>query len=204
MWLFKKKASHDDFIKLKSNVRISFRKHKKDMKILNQKCQFLEKEINKIKPLSKQFSKLQNQFTELLKQFTNTSVNRKEIVNKSNNIKIENKQKNKISENSESAFNDLTELEKKGFMFIARLQNESGGNWIPVGSLTSNLYPDRINRKIKTTTSNILKKLINSELINRERKGNYWFIRLTNKGFEIIKKELNKNQLKSLVNVYAK
>ena len=49
-----------------------------------------------------------------------------------------------------------------------------------------------------------LKKLIDSELIIKERKGNYWFIRLTNKGFEIIKKELNKNQVKSLINVYAK
>ena len=129
-------------------------------------------------------------------------MNRKKTVN--NNIKSENKSKNKVIENSESAFNDLTELEKKGFLFIAKLQNESGGNWIPVGSLTSNLYPDRINRKIKTTISNILKKLIDSGLIVRERKGNYWFIRLTNKGFAIIKKELNKNQLKSLINVYAK
>ena len=127
-------------------------------------------------------------------------MNRKKTVN--NNIKSENKSKNKVIENSESAFNDLTELEKKGFLFIAKLQNESGGNRIPVGSLTSNLYPDRINRKIKTTTSNVLKKLIVSELIIRERKGNYRFIRLTNKGFGIIKKELNKNQLKSLVGVY--
>ena len=55
-------------------------------------------------------------------------------------------------------------------MFIAKLQNESGGNWIPVGSLTSNLYPDRVNRKIKTTTSNILRKLVDSGLIVREKK----------------------------------
>ena len=202
MWIFKKKVSQDDFIKLKTNLKRSFSKHKKDMKILNQQCEFLKKEINKIKPLSKKFSDFQNQFTELLKQFTNSPLNRKETVN--NNIKSENKSKNKVTENSESDFNTLTQLEQKGFLFIARLQNESGGNWIPVGSLTSNLYPDRINRKIKTTTSNILKKLIDSGLIVRERKGNYWFVRLTNKGFEIIKKELNKNQLKSLVNVYAK
>ena len=70
--------------------------------------------------------------------------------------------------------------------------------------MTSNLYLDKLNRKIKTTTSNILKKLVDSELIIRERKGNYRFIRLTNEGFEVIKKVLNNNQLKSLVCVYAK
>ena len=145
---------------------------------------------------------MQRQFTELLKQFTNASVNRKKIENK--NIKSENKSKSKVTETTESVFNTLTQLEQKGFLFIAKLQNESGGNWIPVGSLTSNLYPDRVNRKVKTTISNILKKLIDLGLIIRERKGNYWFIRLTNKGFEIVKKELNKNQLKSLINVYTK
>jgi len=61
-----------------------------------------------------------------------------------------------------------------------------------------------VNKKIKTTVSNILRELIDSELIIRERKGNYWFIRLTNKRFGTVKKELNKNQLKSLINVYKK
>ena len=122
----------------------------------------------------------------MLKQFSSTSLNR----TKSGNTKaeIETLSKNKKGEN-ESVFNDLSHLEQKGFLFIGRLQNESGGNWIPVGSLTSNLYPDRLNKKFKTTVSNILKKLIESKLIIRERKGNYWFIRLTSKGFEIIKKE---------------
>ena len=103
-------------------------------------------------------------------------------------IKNHIKTKNKIQKYSNFDFNNLTQLEQKGFLFITRLQNESGGDWIPVGSLTFNLYPDRVNRKIKTTISNILRKLIDSGLIFRERKGNYWYIRLTNKGFEIIKK----------------
>lgn len=53
------------------------------------------------------------------------------------------------------------------------------------------------------TKCSMNQKLIDSELIIRERKGNYWFIRLTSKGFVIIKKELSKNQLKNLVGVYG-
>lgn len=58
MWLFKKKVSLDDFIRFKTNVKSSFRKYKKDIKQLNQKCEFLEKELNKVRPLSKRFSEL--------------------------------------------------------------------------------------------------------------------------------------------------
>ena len=97
MWLFKKKASQDDFIKLKTNVRKSFRNHKKDMKILNQKCEFLEKEINKVRPLSKRFIELQNQFTELLRQFTNGSLNCKNT--KNTEIKSENNLKKEYDRN---------------------------------------------------------------------------------------------------------
>ena len=202
MWLFNKKVSQDDFKKFKNNIKRSFLKFKKDIKQLNQRCELLNKELNKVKPLSKRFSELQDQFTELLRQFTSGSLNRKKT--SYIDIKSENKPISKIAENSESVFNNLSQLEQKGFIFIGKLQNESGGNWIPVGSLTSNLYPDKMNRKIKTTVSNVLRKLINSEIITRERKGNYWFIRLTVKGFEIIKKELNRNQLKSLVQVYER
>ena len=202
MWIFKKKVTEEEFQKFKKNVQRSFKKVKADNKDFKNRLKVLTKVTMALCPLSKQFTELQRQFTELLKQFSSTSLNRKEI--RDNNIEIETKSKNKVVENTESLFNNLTQLEQKGFLFIAKLQNESGGNWIPVGSLTSNLYPDRINRKIKTTISNILKKLIDLGLIIRERRGNYWFIRLTNKGFEIVKKELNKNQLKSLINVYTK
>ncbi len=195
MWFFKKKISEKEFQKFKQNVRRSFKKVKADNKDLENRLKVLTKLTMALCPLSKQF-------TELLKQFSGGSLNRQKVTD--NKIESENKLKSKIPVNSESAFNGLTQLEQKGFLFIAKLQNESGGNWIPVGSLTSNLYPDKINRKIKTTISNILKKLVDSGLIIRERKGNYWFIRLTNKGFEIVKKELNKNQLKSLINVYIK
>jgi len=68
MWLFKKKVSQDDFIKFKNNVKISFQRYKKDIILLKQRSEFLYKELNKVKPLSEQF-------TELLNQFTGGSVN---------------------------------------------------------------------------------------------------------------------------------
>lgn len=200
MWIFKKKISHDEFVKFKSNVKRSFRRYRKDIKHLNQKCEFLNKELSKVNPLSKRFSELQNQFTELLRQFTNSSVNRK-----TNDItKKISEPKSALSENNELVFKTLSHLEQKGFLFIGKLQNEAGGNWIPVGSLTTNLYPDRINKKIKSTVSNVLKKLIDSGLIIRERKGNYWFIRLTKNGFKTTRQELHKNQLKSLIEAYGR
>jgi len=57
-WLFKKKTSHDDFQRFKTNVKKSFRKYKKDIMQLNQKCEFLRKKLNKVKPLSTRFSEL--------------------------------------------------------------------------------------------------------------------------------------------------
>ena len=64
MWFFKKKVAQDDFTKFKTNVKSSFRRYKRDIKFLKQKNEFLEKEINKVKPLSKQFSGLQKQLNE--------------------------------------------------------------------------------------------------------------------------------------------
>ena len=98
----------------------------------------------------------------------------------------------------------LTQLEQKGLIFIGKLQNESGSQIIPVRLLTNNLYPDRLNHQIKTTVSNILKKHIEMGLIIRERRGNYWYIGLTEKGYKTIKKLLHQNQLKNLVELYEK
>jgi len=72
----------------------------------------------------------------------------------------------------------------------------------PIINFSPDMYQGRL--KLNISLYNVLKKLIDSELKIRERKGNYWFIRLTNKEFGIVKKELNRNQLKSSVSVYWK
>lgn len=200
MWLFKKKVTCEELKRFKTTVKSSFSKHKKEITQLHNKCKFLQKELNTLKPLSKRFSELQNQFTELISQFSNGSLN--PTSTEKANAKSESKVKPAILKDSDSASKPLTQLERKAFIFIGRLQNESGGNWISIGSLTANLYPDQLNLKIKTTVSNVLKRLVDSGLIIRERKGNHWFIRLSNKGFEALRKELNENQLKGLIEVY--
>lgn len=52
MWLFRKKVSLDDFQRFKTKIKRSFRKYKRDIKQLNQRCDYLNKELNKVKPLS--------------------------------------------------------------------------------------------------------------------------------------------------------
>ncbi len=96
----------------------------------------------------------------------------------------------------------LTPLEQKGLIFIGKLQDETKSPMIPVGALTCNLYPERPSLKIKTTVSNILKKLIHLDLVNRERRGNYWYIGLSARGYTLIRKLLQQNPLKNLVEMY--
>ena len=85
------------------------------------------------------------------------------------------------------------------------MQNELGSDMFPVKELTMNLYPDHSNhKKIQTTVSNILRKLQVNRFIHRDRKGNYWYVGLTRYGFERIKDELNKNQLKVLAKIYLR
>ena len=98
----------------------------------------------------------------------------------------------------------LTQLEQKRLVFIGRLQNEAGTPIIPVRLLTANLYPDKVNHKIKITVSNILKKHVDLGYINRERRGNYWYFGLTQRGYKAIRKLLNQNQLLYLAELYEK
>ncbi len=202
MWFFEKKVTEEEFSKFQKQVQKSFQKVKADNRDLENQLTVLTKVTMALSPLSKRFTELQRQFTELLKQFSGGSLNRQKKVEQSPpQLEEENKQP--------SGFTDLqsgplTQLEQKGLIFIGRLQNESGSQMIPVGSLTSNLYPDRVNRRIKTTVSNILKKQVELGLINRERRGNYWSVALTSRGYKAVKKVLHQNQLKNLMQLYEK
>ncbi len=202
MWFFEKKVTEEEFSKFQKQVQKSFQKVKADNRDLGKQLTVLTKVTMALSPLSKRFTELQRQFTELLKQFSGGSLNRQKKVEQSPpQLKTEKKQP--------SGFTDiqsghLTQLEQKGLIFIGRLQNESGSQMIPVGSLTSNLYPDRVNRRIKTTVSNILKKQVELGLINRERRGNTWYVGLTSRGYKVVKKVLHQNQLKNLMQLYEK
>jgi len=201
MRLFKKKITEEEFRKFEKRIKRNFQKVKKDNRELENRLTVLTKVTMGLCPLSKQFTELRNQFTELVKQFTSGSLNRDKAEDKKP-LTIKKRVIHTEIINKQSGH--LTQLEQKGLIFIGRLQNESGSHMIPVGMLTSNLYPDKLNQKIKTTVSNILKKHVELGMIMRERRGNYWYIGLTSKGYKAIKKLLHQNQLKNLIQLYEK
>ena len=144
-------------------------------------------------PLPKRFNELQNQFTEFVNHFSESSANSSQRINEYT-----------APTESKNEFLNLTPLEQKGLVILGKLQNESGNHLIRVGEFTSHLYPDRNSSHIKTTVSNILKKLSELELVSRERQGNYWFVGLSTQGFQLIKKLVHDNQLRTLNSLYEK
>ena len=192
----------EKFQKFEERVRRSFQDVKKDNRGLKNKVVVLTEKITVLSPLSEQFAELQHQFTELVRQFSGGSLNRP--VEERLTPQKHPPSKEHTSPATRKRSGDLTHLEQKGLVFIGRLQNEAGKGFIPVGMLTENLYPDKLNRKIKTTVSNILKKHVELGLIHRERMGNHWYAGLTEKGYHTIKKLLDENQLKHLTRLYEK
>jgi hypothetical protein len=200
MRLIRKKVTESEYHKFKKHIQSSVETVQKDNKSLKKQLTIISQVTMNLLPLSKKFTDIQSQFTDIVKNFTTLSMNQ-------NKQKEEAVIKNEtpIQTNQQIYHNNsdhLTQLEQKGLLFIGKLQNEVGSQNVPVGSLTTNLYPDRNNRKIKTTVSNILKKLQDQGFIQRERQGNNWYVGLTTNGFEEIKKTLDQNQLKSLMQIY--
>ena len=203
MRFFKKKVTKDEFQEFEKRIQKSFKIIRKKNRDLENRVDVLTKVIISLCPLSKQFTELQHQFTELVKQFNDGSLN-----NKKHKDIIPIELHSQVLENSleimEIQSVHLTPLEQKSLVLIGRLQNEAGSKIIPVGFLTENLYPDKVNLRIKTTVSNILNKIIEFGLINRERHGNYWHIGLTKKGYITLIKMFHQNQLKNLIQLYEK
>ena len=200
MWFFKKKVTQEEFRQFGNRVEKSFHEVKEHNRDLENRLEVLTNVTIALCPLSKQFTELQRQFTELLKQFTNSPLNCQK--NATEAPLLLKKEPRDLPAFSDAKSRHLTQLEQKGLIFIGRLQNESGSNMIPVGSLTMNLYPEQLNRRIKTTISNVLKKLVELGFVNRERRGNQWYVGLTNSGYMTIRKVLNENQLKNLIQLY--
>ncbi|OVE79267.1 hypothetical protein BVY01_02925 [bacterium I07] len=201
MRLFKRKITEDEFRVFEKTIIGSFQKVKKDNKKLRKKIALLMKVTATLTPLLKRFTELQNQFTESTKQSSTNTQNtiENEAITTIKPIKIK-----KIIESEKCISHQLTELEKRGLIWIGRLQNEAGSRIIPVRILTDNLYPEKPSRKMKTTVSNILKKHAELGMIHRERRGNYWYIGLTQKGFQELKQLFNENSLPHLRKLFEK
>lgn len=199
--LFKKKATYEELKDLEKHLQRSISQlHSQDHHLENRMRMFTRIAMT-LSPLSREFSELQGQFEEFKALFKKESPVQQEA---------------KISEQqqlekpialapplpSQNRPMHMAPHEQKGLILIGKLLDEARSQEIPVGALTSNLYPDRAVRTSKTTVSNILKKLVDMGLITRQRRGNYWFISLTAKGYDMIKNLLQQNPLKNLERVY--
>lgn len=215
MRFFRKKVTLEDFGRFEKSVQDSFEKIKHHNQDLEKQLAVITQVTMALCPLSERFRELQKQFTEFVNEHQEEHERFSELISEQhyekgpeNSTTILNENKSGMEKKSSSVKrnepNKLTQLEQKGLIFIGKLQNEAGSAKIPVGLLTTNLYPNQVNRRIKTTVSNILKTLANAKLILRERQGNHWFIGLTPSGFQQLRNLLNTNQLANLVQLYEK
>ena len=107
-----------------------------------------------------------------------------------------------VSELTKNIFKDLTPHTQKAFVLVTRLLNETSEEWIPLSSLTQELYPTKEAAKVRNTLSNTLKPLFNNKLLERKREANFVYVKLTEKGFKCVKTELSKTQLKNIAKFY--
>ena len=201
MRIFKKKVTCEELNEKENQLKQTIYKLKKRNRHLENRLKILTTTTMNLSPLSARFSELQYQFTEFIRKFSEGSVKQKEIT-KPKQIKTQVQQKTQVPNYPENDSAHLTPLEQKGLVFIGKLQDEAKSQMILVGNLTTNLYPNRMDRKIRTTVSNILRKLVDLGFIHRERRCNYWYIGLTPKGYQMIKKLLQLNPLKNLIELY--
>src|SRR4030042_4674773 len=189
MRLFKKKVTCEEYKQFQKKVQKSLRKQKRQNRYLEKKARPLKNITLTLSELRKQLDDLQNEFAEFTCQFKKDSpVHDKSVIH------YEKEQEKPMSippkEISDNDSFSLSPMEQKGLIFIGKIQDESKSQMISVGSLSTGLYPDWAKQKSNTTVSNILKKLKEHGLILRERRGNYWYIGLTAKGYKMIKKFL--------------
>ena len=215
MRFFRKKVTLEDFSRFEISVHESFEKIKRHNQDLEKQLSVITQVTMALCPLSVRFTELQRQFTEFVNEHQKEHEQFSELMSEQHYEKEPENSTTILNENNcemeqvgssvkRNEPNKLTQLEQKALIFIGKLQNEAGSAKIPVGLLTTNLYPNQVNRRIKTTVSNILKTLANAKLILRERQGNHWFIGLTPSGFQQLRNLLNTNQLANLVQLYEK
>jgi len=202
MWPFDQRVSRREFLRFQKRVQESFQEARRDVQRLSARCDALESDLRTFTALSERFSELHKRFTELTEQFTELQ-NRYRSVGAMSSVP-EVQPPPEQTPHHRTTLTQLTALERKGFLYIGKLQNDAGGEWIPIRSLAAHLYPDRSSRRVQTTISNVLKKLLDAGLVARERQQNFWFVRLTDDGFRLLRQELHAKQLQGLLRVYGK
>jgi hypothetical protein len=97
-----------------------------------------------------------------------------------------------------SAYNSLTDTQKKLFKELYRQQSEKGGRWISQIEFALEVYPDRSYSAVRTTLSDYLSVLEDMGLIKRKRMNRKVSISVTQLAKEFIQKAEKEFEKKSL------
>ncbi|MBI4155084.1 hypothetical protein HY498_03295 [Candidatus Woesearchaeota archaeon] len=80
------------------------------------------------------------------------------------------------------AFDSLTETQKSFFIRLSVLLNESNTGWLPMKTVTQDLYPDKSYNDIKPMISLFVKNIEELGFIQKMRKGKQIFLTITDRG----------------------
>ncbi len=189
--LFKRKREPEKKTKKRKNnnsnkkLKEAFEKIRLEQNKQNQLIKLNSERIEKLEILPNQFLELKKQFSEFIMSSVSSPTTSPTLHQNQNEV-------------SELTLKNLTPHTKKAFEIIVMLLNEYSEEWLPVSELISDLYPTKEPKKVRNALSNTLKPLYDNDLIKKKREGNFVFIKLTKKGFQIIKKELSDKKLKKL------
>lgn len=84
---------------------------------------------------------------------------------------------------------ELTTLEKKILVIGYKISSEIGREWIPLKTLTQELYPYETYERKASLVSRYVAKLQEINLAEKKKKGRETFIKITDKGFRTIKEQ---------------
>ena len=178
--------------KLEKNIKSSFSKVKRENKKLKEQIIMLNSIVD---PLPKQFKELQKQLSEHLMSSVSS------VKSPVSSLRVH-REVSEVSEPTKNVLGKLTPHTKTAFVLVTKLLNESNEEWLPLSNLIPELYPDKQAEKVRNALSNTIKPLLVEKLLERTRKANFVYIKLTSKGFNCVKNELSKAQLRNMAKFY--
>lgn len=84
---------------------------------------------------------------------------------------------------------ELTQLEKKILVIGYKISSEIGRDWVPLKTLTQELYPYEAYERKASQVSRYVARLQELNLAEKKKKGRETLIKITDKGFRTIKEQ---------------
>jgi len=142
-----------------------------------------------------------NKIEGILETVTNLSLTKEHSIALAEPIKIPEKLSNNLHPTEKDkheiwkrAFDSLTETQKSFFIRLSVLLNESNTGWLPMKTVTQDLYPDKSYDDIKPMISVFVKNIEELGFIQKIRKGKQIFLTITNRGKSLLPDKI-KNKL---------